>query len=135
MPARARLRSSTIEATAGECGYGAFHFHSLLKAGAVDVPQADATRCYGYTGFLWAAALADAYSLPQSAHTASALHLQACCGIPRLRHIEWFHDHAYIEAMLFGDASVQSKGVIRPDLSRPGHGLEFRCADAQQLKV
>ena len=35
----------------------------MLEAGAVDVLQADATRCGGYTGFSAAAALCDAYGL------------------------------------------------------------------------
>ena len=49
------------------------------------------------TGFLRAAALADAFGLPLSAHCAPALHLPVCCAAPRLRHIEWFHDHVRIE--------------------------------------
>jgi L-alanine-DL-glutamate epimerase-like enolase superfamily enzyme len=55
---------------AGEYGYEPLYFRRMLEAGAVDVLQADATRCGGFTGFLKAAALADAYGLPLSAHTA-----------------------------------------------------------------
>jgi hypothetical protein len=33
--------------------------------------------------------------------------------------------------MLFDGAPSPVGGMIHPDLSRPGHGLEFRAADAQ----
>ena len=59
----------------------------------VDCLQADATRCLGITGFLRAAALADAHGLDLSGHTAPSLHLHAGLAAPRLRHLEWFHDH------------------------------------------
>jgi L-alanine-DL-glutamate epimerase-like enolase superfamily enzyme len=105
----------------------------MLEAGAVDVLQADATRCGGYTGFLKAAALADAFGLPLSAHTAPALHLPVCCAAPRLRNIEWFYDHARIEHLLFDGAPRPRDGVIAPDRERPGHGLEFKNKDAARL--
>lgn len=122
-----------IEIAAGEYGYEQFYFRRMLEAGAVDVLQADATRCGGYTGFLKAAALADAFGLPLSAHTAPALHLPVCCAAPRLRNIEWFYDHARIEHLLFDGAPRPRDGVIAPDRERPGHGLEFKNKDAARL--
>jgi L-alanine-DL-glutamate epimerase-like enolase superfamily enzyme len=122
-----------MEIAAGEYGYEPFYFQRMLQAGAVDVLQADATRCGGITGFLRAAAVADAHMVPLSAHTAPALHLHVCCAVPRLRHVEWFHDHVRIERMLFEGAPVPRDGLIRPDLSRPGHGLELRRADAERF--
>ncbi len=124
-----------IEIAAGEYGYEPRYFRRMLECGAVDVMQADATRCGGITGFLRVAALADAFMVPLSAHTAPALHLSVCCAAPRLRHIEWFHDHARIERMLFEGAPVPCDGAIRPDLSRPGHGLEFKRGDAMGFAV
>jgi L-alanine-DL-glutamate epimerase-like enolase superfamily enzyme len=85
------------------------------------------------TGFLRAAAVADAHMMPLSAHTAPALHLHVCCAAPRVRHIEWFHDHVRIERMLFDGAPRPERGLVRPDLSRPGHGLDFKRADAARL--
>lgn len=124
-----------MEIAAGEYGYEPFYFRRMLEAGAVDVLQADATRCCGMTGFLRAAALADAANIPLSAHTAPALHLHVCCAAPRLRHIEWFHDHARIERMLFDGAPVPKDGMISPDLSRPGHGLAFKREDAERFAI
>jgi L-alanine-DL-glutamate epimerase-like enolase superfamily enzyme len=124
---------AVMEIAAGEYGYEPFYFRRMLEAGAVDVLQADATRCGGYTGFLKAAALADAWGLPLSAHTAPALHLPVCCAAPRVRNIEWFYDHARIEGRVFDGSPVPADGVIRPDLGRPGHGLEFKRRDAERL--
>jgi len=124
-----------IEVAAGEYGYDLFYFRHMMEKACVDVIQADATRCCGYTGFLAVASLADAQPLPLSAHTAPALHLPVCCAAPRLRHIEWFHDHARIERMLFDGAPKPKNGAIRPDLSRPGHGLELKRGDAAQFAI
>jgi len=57
--------------TAGEYGYDTGYFRRMLAAGAVDVLQADATRCRGLTGFLRAGALCEAHHLELSGHTAA----------------------------------------------------------------
>ncbi|HWV35351.1 MAG TPA: enolase C-terminal domain-like protein [Thermomicrobiales bacterium] len=120
---------------AGEYGYDSFYFRRMLDAGAVDVLQADASRCAGITGFLRVADLCDAHGLPFSAHTAPSLHVHACCAAPRLIHLEYFHDHARIEHMLFDGALDPVDGALHPDSTRPGLGLEFKRQDAEQWTV
>lgn len=122
-----------IEVAAGEYGYQLDYFRRMLAAEAVDVQQADVTRCAGITGFLQVAALCAAHHTDLSAHCAPAAHLHAACAAPRLRHLEWFHDHVRIEQMLFDGAPVPQGGVIRPDLSRPGIGLTFKTQDAARF--
>jgi L-alanine-DL-glutamate epimerase-like enolase superfamily enzyme len=56
----------SMQIAAGEYGYTPYYFRAMLEAGAVDVLQADATRCGGITGFLRAAALCDAFQIPLS---------------------------------------------------------------------
>ena len=124
-----------MDIAAGEYGYTPYYFRTMLQAGAVDVLQADATRCGGVTGFLRAAALCDGFELPLSSHCAPSIHLAPAIAAPRLRHMEWFHDHVRIEQMLFDGASVLKDGHIAPDLSRPGHGLALREADAQKFEA
>jgi L-alanine-DL-glutamate epimerase-like enolase superfamily enzyme len=120
---------------AGEYGWDAFYFERMLAAGAVDVLQADATRCGGITGFLAAATVADARSVPISAHTAPSIHLHPCCAVSRLRHLEYFHDHVRIERLLLDGAIDPVAGVLTPDLSRPGLGLTLRRRDAERYAV
>lgn len=124
-----------MELAAGEYGYTLDDFRVLLDNAAVDVLQADVTRCGGITGFLRAATLCDAFHLPLSAHCAPAMHLHVACAAPRLRHQEWFHDHVRIEQMLFDGAPRALDGAIAPDLSRPGCGLEFKYTDAHRYAV
>src|SRR5207237_10907035 len=88
---------AVMEIAAGEYGYDHYYFRRMLEAGAVDVLQADATRCEGITGFMRASALAQAFQIPLSAHTAPSMHLHACCALTEFRHIEYFHAHALIE--------------------------------------
>jgi len=119
---------------AGEYGYSVYDFRRLLESRAVDVLQADATRCGGITGFLKAAALAEAWNTPLSAHTAPSLHVHACSAISHAINIEYFHDHARIEHMLFDGAVTPRRGVLHADLSRPGLGLTFKRADAERYR-
>src|SRR3954471_22680336 len=76
---------------AGEYGHDAGYFHRMLEADAVDVLQADATRCGGFTGFMEAAALCAAHGVPLSSHCAPSLHLPAMCAARAAVHLEYFH--------------------------------------------
>ena len=59
----------------------------------------------------------------------------SACAAPRLRHLEWFHDHVRIEHMLFDGAPVPRDGMIAPDLSRPGSASTFKQRDAERFRV
>ena len=121
-----------MDIAAGEYGYDLFYFGRMLDAGAVDVLQADATRCGGYTGFLLVGALCQACSLQLSAHTAPSLHGHVCCASIPVCHVEYFYDHARIEQMLFDGALRPLNGALQPDLSCPGIGLEFKSGEARR---
>lgn len=117
--------------SAGEYGWDQFHFRRLIDAGAVDVLQADATRCLGVTGFLMAASLCEASGIPLSSHCAPALHVQLMSAARPGVHLEWFHDHVRIEEMLFDGAPIAVAGAVAVDRGRPGLGLELREREAQ----
>jgi len=63
-----------MDIAAGEYGYDLDYFRQMLAADAVDVVQADASRCGGITGFLRVSALCEAHHLRLSAHCAPSLH-------------------------------------------------------------
>ncbi|MEJ7891323.1 MAG: enolase C-terminal domain-like protein [Solirubrobacteraceae bacterium] len=120
---------------AGEYGYALEYFRRILEAGAVDVLQADVTRCGGITEMLRVGALCAAHEIPLSAHTAPSIHAHAGCAIEPLVHVEYFHDHVRIERLLFDGVLKPVAGRLEPDLSRPGLGLELRRADAEAHAV
>lgn len=124
-----------MDISAGEYGYHSKYFRRMLQAGAVDVLQADATRCSGITGFLEAAAICKAFNFPLSSHCAPSIHVHPCCAVTPVRHLEYFYDHVRIEKMLFDGALEPKDGLIAPDLTRPGFGLEFKRSDAARYLV
>jgi L-alanine-DL-glutamate epimerase-like enolase superfamily enzyme len=125
----------SVDIAAGEYVYTEDDARLMLAAEAVDVQQADITRCGGVTGLMKTATLAAAFHRDLSAHCAPALHLHAVCAVERFRHLEWFHDHVRIERLFFDGAPVPENGLIRPDMTRPGHGLFFKEADAARFAV
>lgn len=124
-----------VNIAAGEYGYNLPYFFHILKAKAVDVLQADATRCGGITNFLKAGALAEAQQIPFSPHCAPTLHLHAAVSLNNFYIAEYFYDHARIENMLFDGVMQQKNGCIYPDITRPGMGIEFKYSDAEKYKI
>lgn len=125
---------ATLEIASGEYAFDLEFFRRIMEAGAVDVVQADATRC-GLNTFMDAASLCLGHYLPLSAHTAPALHLPLCCAAPQARHLEYFHDHVRIENMIFEGVQKPRAGILYPDLERPGFGLELKEKDAQRYAL
>jgi L-alanine-DL-glutamate epimerase-like enolase superfamily enzyme len=122
-----------IDIAVGEYGYDIFYFQRMLAAQAVDVQQADMTRCGGVTGFMQVATLCQSHNVPLSCHTAPALHTHVACSVPSFKNLEYFHDHVRIEEMLFDGLPQLIDGELRPDLSRPGTGLEIKRSDAKKF--
>lgn len=125
---------SCMEIAAGEYGFTLGYFDRMLEAGAVDVLQADASRC-GITGFLRAATLCEGRHLSLSAHCAPSLHLHPCCAAGAVRHLEYFHDHVRIERLLFDGFVEPVAGGMAPDRGRPGLGIELRESEARRYRV
>ena len=124
-----------MDIAAGEYGYTAWYFRRMIDAQAVTVLQADATRCGGISGFLDVAALCWAANIPLSSHCGPSMHLHVCCAVPRAIHMEFFHDHARIERMFFDGFCEPVSGLMKPDLTRPGMGLELKAKAAAPFAV
>ena len=93
-----------MEISDGEYGYGLYEFSRMIDAEMLDVLQADATRCGGFSGLLAVDGLCQTAMIPLSTHCAPHLHLHAATACKQLRHIEYFFDHYRIEEMLFDGA-------------------------------
>jgi L-alanine-DL-glutamate epimerase-like enolase superfamily enzyme len=121
-----------IAIAAGEYGYDAPYFERMLEAGAVDVLQADVTRCGGVTELLRVDGLCRARNMPLSLHCGPAIHLHPGLALRQLVHLEYFHDHVRIEHLLLDGAPRPRDGALHADLDRPGIGLELKRADAER---
>lgn len=125
-----------MDIAAGEYGYHLPYFQQMLDAGAVDCLQADVTRALGISGVLRVAALCDARGIDLSLHCAPQVSAHAGTALWHLRHLEFFHDHVRVERLAFdGVLEPEPGGVLRPDRSRPGLGLQIRQADLEQYRV
>jgi L-alanine-DL-glutamate epimerase-like enolase superfamily enzyme len=121
-----------VSIAAGEYGYDAPYFRRMLEAGAVDVLQADVTRCGGITELLRVDALCRARGLALSLHCGPAIHLHLGLALAQLVHLEYFHDHVRIEHLLFDGVVTPRDGALHPQLDRPGNGLELKRRDAER---
>jgi L-alanine-DL-glutamate epimerase-like enolase superfamily enzyme len=115
-----------LKIAAGEYCYVLDDARLLIEAQAVDILQADVTRCGGISNFLKIADLAEIHHLPLSAHTAPSIHASLCCAVVGALNVEYFYDHARIEDMIFDGAICPVGGTLKPDLSRLGLGLELK---------
>lgn len=123
------------DVAAGEYGWDPWYFRTMIDARAVDILQADATRCLGITGFLLAANTAYSAGVRFSAHCSPAIHAHAGCAAPQISHVEYFHDHARIERMVFDGAPQPQRGELRPPHDRPGLGMELKRHDAERYRA
>jgi len=129
----ATVRASVgADVAAGEYGYDLASFARL--APVVDCLQVDVTRCGGYTAWFRVAALAAAHGLDVSAHCAPYLTLPAAAATPRMRHLEWFHDHVRIVRELVDGYTDPVGGALAPPVG-PGHGLSLRERPAERYRV
>lgn len=120
---------------AGEYGYDIAYFQRMLEAGAVDVLQADVTRCLGITGFIRVVHLAEGYGIRVSPHTAPGQHASLACGLANIAPLEFFHDHARIEQMLFTHVPPLTAGQLRIDPRLAGNGLALNATAAAPYEV
>jgi L-alanine-DL-glutamate epimerase-like enolase superfamily enzyme len=134
----ARVREhapSGLSIAAGEYAWNLIDLQRMLDAGAVDILQGDVTRCGGITNLLRADALCKAAQVPFSAHCAPAVSAHGCCALETVIHIEYFFDHERIERILFDGTLDPHGGLLTPDRSRPGLGLELKRADAERYAI
>ena len=126
-------------------GYGSGGFTSLTDdelvaqlsgwAGGDGIPRVK-LKVGSAWGSLWlrVAALAAAHNLEISAHCAQSLTAHPAMAAPNLRHLEYFADHARVDRLLFDGVLDSRGGTLRPDLSRPGMGLELKRPDAERYR-
>jgi L-alanine-DL-glutamate epimerase-like enolase superfamily enzyme len=123
-----------IDVAAGEYGYDLVYFQRMCAAGAVDVLQADVSRCAGVTEWLRVAAVAQAHGLRISGHCSPSLHLHPAAAVQNLEHVEYFHDHVRADHLLFDGVCEPDGGALPVPLDRPGLGLVLKTGDAEHYR-
>lgn len=131
MPDSVGLMSKVNEAlpyavAAGELEFSRYGFAELLREGAVDVVQPDATVCGGITEWLKIAHTAATYDVPVAPHYNWNLHSQLVASIENGTWVEYFHRDSDVK--VFDDVVEEplrpTDGEITlPD--RPGHGVSL----------
>lgn len=122
-----------MEVAGGEYGYRIGDFQQLLPA--VDVLQADATRCLGVSGFLQAAHAAFGANMSLSAHCAPTIHRHLGASVENFKHLEWFHDHVRIERLFFDGFVEPEAGLLVNDRDRPGLGIAVKRPDVEKYRA
>lgn len=111
----------SCDVAAGE--YSSDVYDTARLCPAVDCIQLDVTRCGGYTGWLRAAAVAQAHGLDVSAHCAPSLHVPVAAAVPNFRHLEWFVDHVRLEPLLVSGLPATVDGRLDATSGEIGHGM------------
>jgi L-alanine-DL-glutamate epimerase-like enolase superfamily enzyme len=136
LPGLAGLRGEiAADVSAGEYAYDLAYVNRMCAAGAVDCLQIDVTRIAGITEWRRAAAAAAGYGIEVSGHCAPAEHAQVAACVSNLRHLEYFHDHARLEPLLFDGVPVVRDGAMHVPLDAPGNGLQLRGSDAERYRT
>jgi L-alanine-DL-glutamate epimerase-like enolase superfamily enzyme len=120
------------DVTAGE--YAADLADCLHLAPHVDCLQIDVTRCGGYTEWRHITRHPALNDIDLSGHCAPHITVPVATATPRLRHLEYFHDHARIERLFFDGCPDPMHGTL-PTPDGPGHGLTLRTTDAEEYRV
>ncbi|MGQ0604101.1 MAG: mandelate racemase/muconate lactonizing enzyme family protein, partial [Anaerolineales bacterium] len=85
--------TTTIPIASGENEYTPAGFRALMEANAVRIITPDAQHT-GVTGFLKAAALAQAHNLPIATHGSQDIHVHLACAVPNCLTVEYYRDNS-----------------------------------------
>jgi mandelate racemase len=104
----------------GENWWGPHDLRKAIDAGACDVVMPDAMKIGGVTGWMRAAALAEAHGLPVSSHLFVEVSAQLLCITPTahwLEYVDWF------EPILAEPLRIDAGNALVGE--RPGSGIEW----------
>jgi L-alanine-DL-glutamate epimerase-like enolase superfamily enzyme len=117
-------RSTKTPIALGESLYSKYQFLNYLRAGAVDVVQADVAFVGGITEWLKVAHLAGSFGKPIAPHYMMEISLPLLCGVPNGYMLEDVVGGSFTELGLIENPILTRDGVGTP-LDVPGHGIAF----------
>lgn len=125
-------KETRIPIAIGENHYTKWEFKQLIEQGAVDIVQADVTKCGGVTEFMKIAAMADAYGLPVCPHFSNFTDVACVAAVPNGLFHEYAEDMFEPASRLLTDCAKPSSGRITP-LDKPGFGIELNADAAREF--
>ncbi len=123
-------RDLPVAITAGENAYMLPGVRALLEAGAVSTLMPDLQRIGGVTGWIRAAALAEAWQTPITAHLFPEISVHLLAASRTVGPLEWV---SWAEPLLEEPLAVRDGAVAVPD--RPGLGIAFDPAAVRRFRV
>ena len=127
---RAVRRETGIPVQTGENWWSPAAMERAFRAGACDYAMIDAMRIGGVTGWMRAAAIADAHQVPLSTHFFPEVSVHLMCVTPTAHLIEWLD----VSGMIMTDPLEVRDGCVSPS-DKPGIGVEFDDAAVERYRV
>ena len=118
----------------GETLYTRYEFADYMRAGAVDIVQADITRVGGFTEWMKIARMAEGFNLPVAPHFMMELSVHALCGAPNGLILEDLQGGSLTDLGILAEPIRVVNGEISPP-ARPGHGIAFDPAALRRYEV
>ncbi len=118
----------------GETLYTRYEFADYMRAGAVDIVQADITRVGGFTEWMKIARLAEGFNLPVAPHFMMELSVHALCAVPNGLILEDLQGGSLTDLGILAEPIRVVNGEISPP-ARPGHGILFDPAALRRYEV
>ena len=131
----AHVRQATGNPIAvGETLYTRYEFADYMRAGAVDVVQADIPRVGGFTEWMKIARLAESFNLPVTPHFMMELSVHALCAVPNGLILEDLQGGSLTDLGILAEPIRVVNGEIAPP-ARPGHGIVFDASALRRYEV
>jgi L-alanine-DL-glutamate epimerase-like enolase superfamily enzyme len=129
------VRQATgVSIAVGETLYTRYEFADYMRAGAVDVVQADIPRVGGFTEWMKIARLAESFNLPVAPHFMMELSVHALCAVPNGLILEDLQGGSLTDLGLLAELIRVENGEMAPP-ARPGHGIVFDPAALGRYEV
>lgn len=119
----AHVRQATgVPIAVGETLYTRYEFADYIRAGAVDIVQADIIRVGGFTEWMKIAKMAESFNLPVAPHFMMELSVHALCAVPNGLMLEDLKGGSLTDLGILVEPIQAKNGELTPT-SRPGHGI------------
>jgi L-alanine-DL-glutamate epimerase-like enolase superfamily enzyme len=129
------VRQATgIPIATGETMYTRYEFADFIKAGAVDIVQADIVRVGGFTEWLKIAKLAESFNLPVAPHFLLELSAHALCAVPNGLILEDLKGGSLTDLGILAEPMQVKHGELQPS-PRPGHGIVLNTDRLSRYEV